>query len=657
MTPAAKVATLSVLVALVGGYVDSASGISMGQVDLSSYDDDLTLELSNSFYFGALHPDVDRYLNELRDGYSWTSGSYNETITHSSHFEVPMDTLVSVDYRDSRINYKGESILYNAGTSNAVKTHVIINYGSPDYLLIKNVPTSDLSPTVNVSLKGSCPEELQYTKVVNEIRGETDTFCTADEENLAQSSARLQFWEMLPSIGAGPSVDACYAKYPTQMRCQASHETLVFIEPVLGITEISHDVEEAQPDVLVYEFSKNAAFIYAHVYSELRLHASYAFFGSDSRGYALFGGDMGNIAGDLRSVEFHDLASRHMVVYMDKEVDTAAEKMHEYIRSKLVDVIDDFDDKVGIQEFKEAFQAEYAEGFGDVPVLERPDGFTLEVQYGFTNNTVGKMLESESELRIAQAVIASMDEEYPKKVDKRMLNKWAELEPAVKSLDYRMEWIFGKAVVEDYSSEKVENFMKSIVYEETTSTGEFMNEVYGGNFEYGASAQPPVDETVDDTAEEDTPRQDVQVAGGGDASDGVTDEPSTGGCLIATAAYGTELAPQVQFLREIRDTTLLSTASGASFMTGFNQVYYSFSPAIADLERENPMFRDMVRAAITPAMYTLNIMTLADPGSDASVLVFGILSIGAIGGIYVAGPYMTARAISRKAMQRRGSNC
>ena len=130
----------------------------------------------------------------------------------------------------------------------------------------------------------------------------------------------------------------------------------------------------------------------------------------------------------------------------------------------------------------------------------------------------------------------------------------------------------------------------------------------------------------------------------------VTDD---GGCLIATAAYGSELAPQVQFLREIRDSTLLSTASGASFMTGFNQVYYSFSPAIADLERENPIFRDMVRAAITPAMYTMNIMTLADPGSEASVLVFGMLSIGAIAGIYVAGPYLTVRTVSRKVRQSR----
>ena len=135
------------------------------------------------------------------------------------------------------------------------------------------------------------------------------------------------------------------------------------------------------------------------------------------------------------------------------------------------------------------------------------------------------------------------------------------------------------------------------------------------------------------------------------ADDEVTkaaDDGGGGGCLIATAAYGSELAPQVQMLREIRDTTLLSTESGTSFMAGFNQVYYAFSPAVADLEREIPIFQDMVRAVITPAMYTLNIMTLADTGSDASVIAFGILSIVAIVAIYLVAPYLTARVIAKK---------
>jgi len=72
-----------------------------------------------------------------------------------------------------------------------------------------------------------------------------------------------------------------------------------------------------------------------------------------------------------------------------------------------------------------------------------------------------------------------------------------------------------------------------------------------------------------------------------------------GGCLIATAAFGSEMVPQVQFLRELRDNTVLQTESGTSFMAGFNQFYYSFSPAIADYERENPVFKEAVKLTLT----------------------------------------------------------
>jgi len=118
----------------------------------------------------------------------------------------------------------------------------------------------------------------------------------------------------------------------------------------------------------------------------------------------------------------------------------------------------------------------------------------------------------------------------------------------------------------------------------------------------------------------------------------ITEETQGGGCLIATATFGSELAPQVQQLREIRDNTVMSTASGSSFMTGFNQLYYSFSPTIADMERENPMFQEVVRAFITPMVSTLSIMTLAEEGSEVEVLGLGISVIVLNLGIYVAAP-------------------
>ncbi len=127
-----------------------------------------------------------------------------------------------------------------------------------------------------------------------------------------------------------------------------------------------------------------------------------------------------------------------------------------------------------------------------------------------------------------------------------------------------------------------------------------------------------------------------------------TSEAPGGGCLIATAAFGSELAPQVQFLREIRDNTVMSTTSGAAFMTGFNQLYYSFSPTIADMERENPAFQEAVRVFITPMISTLSIMTLAEDGNDSQVLGLGISIIALNLGMYVAAPAAIGFTIHRQ---------
>jgi len=100
--------------------------------------------------------------------------------------------------------------------------------------------------------------------------------------------------------------------------------------------------------------------------------------------------------------------------------------------------------------------------------------------------------------------------------------------------------------------------------------------------------------------------------------------PNGGGCLIATAAFGSEMAPQVQFLREIRDNTVLQTESGTNFMTGFNQFYYSFSPVIADYERENPAFKETVKLALTPLLTSLTLLQYADINSESEMLGYGI---------------------------------
>ena len=118
----------------------------------------------------------------------------------------------------------------------------------------------------------------------------------------------------------------------------------------------------------------------------------------------------------------------------------------------------------------------------------------------------------------------------------------------------------------------------------------------------------------------------------------IVDNAEGGGCLIATATYGSEMAPQVQLLREIRDNQLMGSSSGSSFMAGFNQLYYLFSPTIADMERENPVFKEMVKIAITPMLSTLSILNYVEMDSEAKVLGYGISLILLNGMMYVGIP-------------------
>jgi hypothetical protein len=123
-------------------------------------------------------------------------------------------------------------------------------------------------------------------------------------------------------------------------------------------------------------------------------------------------------------------------------------------------------------------------------------------------------------------------------------------------------------------------------------------------------------------------------------------EQNGGGCLIATATYGSELSPQVQQLRELRDNQLLQTESGTSFMNTFNDIYYSFSPIIADYERENPLFKEAVKLAITPMISSLSLMENAN--SESEVISLGLSVIMLNIGMYLGVPAIVVVGIKKK---------
>ena len=121
-----------------------------------------------------------------------------------------------------------------------------------------------------------------------------------------------------------------------------------------------------------------------------------------------------------------------------------------------------------------------------------------------------------------------------------------------------------------------------------------------------------------------------------------------GGCLIATAAFGSELSPQIQFLREIRDNTVLQTESGTIFMAGFNQFYYSFSPAVADYERENLVFKETVKIMLTPLLTSLTLLHYADIDSESEMLGYGIGVILLNIGMYFVAPAVLIMKVRKR---------
>lgn len=121
-----------------------------------------------------------------------------------------------------------------------------------------------------------------------------------------------------------------------------------------------------------------------------------------------------------------------------------------------------------------------------------------------------------------------------------------------------------------------------------------------------------------------------------------------GGCLIATATYGSEISPQVQQLRELRDNSLLKTKLGTSFINTFNIFYYSFSPIIADYERENPLFKETVQLIITPMISSLSLLNYVDMDSESKVLGYGISLIVLNLAMYVGIPTSVIIGIKRK---------
>jgi len=110
------------------------------------------------------------------------------------------------------------------------------------------------------------------------------------------------------------------------------------------------------------------------------------------------------------------------------------------------------------------------------------------------------------------------------------------------------------------------------------------------------------------------PAADPPAAGGGGG----------GGCFIATAAYGSYLAPEVKVLKRFRDNHLVTNPAGRKFV----ELYYRYSPPLADTIRDSEALKAVSRILLTPV-----IMLLAY--TNASLLVLAALFISLLSSLIV----------------------
>jgi hypothetical protein len=123
--------------------------------------------------------------------------------------------------------------------------------------------------------------------------------------------------------------------------------------------------------------------------------------------------------------------------------------------------------------------------------------------------------------------------------------------------------------------------------------------------------------------------------------------------VIATATFGSEVSPAVQFLRNFRDGLVLHTRVGSAFMNVFNAWYYSFSPTVAGFISSHDPVRAPVKVILYPLLGILSVSTLTysifswDP--EFGVLMAGLIASSLIGLVYLT-PFTLAgmRQLTRR---------
>jgi len=111
-------------------------------------------------------------------------------------------------------------------------------------------------------------------------------------------------------------------------------------------------------------------------------------------------------------------------------------------------------------------------------------------------------------------------------------------------------------------------------------------------------------------------------------------------CIIASVAYGSPFAPEVQLLREFRDGIVMQSFAGGQFMKIFDRFYYSFSTEVAGVVAETPFLQTSIRAIIYPLIASLRASTstliFLPEMAELTILVLGVIESALLGVVYAS---------------------
>lgn len=128
-------------------------------------------------------------------------------------------------------------------------------------------------------------------------------------------------------------------------------------------------------------------------------------------------------------------------------------------------------------------------------------------------------------------------------------------------------------------------------------------------------------------------------------------------CIIATAAFGTELDPHVQYLRDFRDKVVLKTFAGSNFMNVFNMWYYSWSPHFAATILTYDPLKQIVKYSLYPLIGILHISEIVCKtlsfNLEIGVISAGIIAATMIGLVYFAPPFIIITYLTKRCPSRR----